>query len=86
MLKGDLDTTGEVFDKAVSMFNTEKSVALYYKYNPEHSSWGSHIHLLSAAALATSGDIMEIGTGFFSTPVLHEIAEQQVKLFLKTQT
>ena len=62
------------------MFNTEASSAFYEKYNPEKSAWGSHIKLLSAAAMATSGDIMEIGTGFFSTPVLHEIVEQEVTL------
>ena len=80
MFKGDLDTTGEVFDKAVSIFNTGETSAFYDKYNPGKSGWGSHIKLLSAAAMATSGDIMEIGTGFFSTPVLHEILEQQVAL------
>ena len=32
--------------------------------------------LLSAAALSTTGDILEMGTGDFSTPMLHDIVSQ----------
>ena len=34
--------------------------------------------VLSAAALSTSGDVLEMGTGFFSTPVLHDIVSSKV--------
>jgi hypothetical protein len=34
----------------------------------------THLRLLVAAALRTSGDILELGCGWYSTPVLHEIA------------
>ena len=34
--------------------------------------------VLSAAALATSGDVLEMGTGFFSTPMLHDIVASKV--------
>ena len=81
-----MDTAGEYFDKAVSLYRSNISAEYYEKFNPEHSGWGSHIRILSAAALATSGDILEIGTGFFSTKVLHEIAERKASEILKDVT
>jgi len=75
-IQGDLDTTGEIFDAAVELF-TSGSVEKYYKeFNPHNSGWGSHIRILAAAALSTQGDILECGTGFFSTPVLNNIVRE----------
>jgi len=72
-IQGDLDPTGEIFDSAVERF-TSGSVDHYYdKFNPTKSGWGSHIRILAAAALSTQGDILELGTGFFSTPLLNSI-------------
>lgn len=34
----------------------------------------THLRLLVASALRTKGDIIELGCGWYSTPVLHEIA------------
>jgi hypothetical protein len=38
------------------------------KYSPE---WGSHIPVLIKVFELSSGDILELGTGPFSTPLLH---------------
>lgn len=42
-------------------------------FAPKHfkSSDGSHLPVLIPLVLATKGPILELGTGFFSTPVLH---------------
>jgi hypothetical protein len=37
----------------------------------------SHIRLLAAAALRTQGDVLELGCGWYSTPLLHEITRVQ---------
>jgi len=37
----------------------------------------SHQRVLIAAALRTTGDILELGCGWYSTPLLHEIATVQ---------
>ena len=73
IFQGDLDPTGRIFDSAVERF-TSGSVDHYYdKFNPEKSGFGTHIRVLAAAALSTKGDILELGSGFFSTPLLHSI-------------
>lgn len=43
---------------------------------------GSHQRLLVAAALRTSGPILELGVGWYSTPILHEIARAQQRPLL----
>lgn len=50
---------------------------IYRKFNPKKEAYGSHIKVLSAAALSTSGDVLEMGTGYFSTPMLHDIISSQ---------
>jgi len=75
-IQGDLDPTGEIFDSAVERF-TSGSVDQYFaKFNPNKSGWGSHIRILAAAALSTKGYILELGTGFFSTPLLNYIIRE----------
>ena len=39
------------------------------------SLYGSHIHPLLVAALNTKGNIIEMGAGNFSTPLLHGLSE-----------
>ena len=56
------------------------------QYNPTNSNWGSHITALAAAALSTSGDILECGTGLFSTPLLHEITKLQGRMLVSADT
>jgi hypothetical protein len=33
----------------------------------------THLRLLAAAAVRTSGDVLELGCGWYSTPLLHEV-------------
>ena len=50
---------------------------------PRHfkPSDGSHLPVLIKMVLMTDGPILELGTGFFSTPVLHWLcAEKKRKL------
>lgn len=37
----------------------------------EQLMWGSHLPVLAACLAATSGDVLELGVGDFSTPFLH---------------
>jgi len=39
------------------------------------AAYGTHITPLIAAVLATGGDVVELGMGDYSTPVLHEIVK-----------
>ena len=78
LIQGDLDEDGEVFDEVVNIFNDGVKVEEFWKeFNPGGSGWGSHVRLLAAAALATGGDVLELGTGHFSTPLLHRIVQKQ---------
>jgi len=43
---------------------------LIKKYNP---SWGSHIPTLLKVFSASVGPVLELGTGLFSTPLLHAL-------------
>ena len=76
IFQGDLDPTGEIFDAAVAKFKSGTVDKYYAEFNPQKSDWGSHIKILAAAALSTQGDILECGTGFFSTPLLNKIVTE----------
>ena len=65
-----MDGTGGAFDRAVAIVKSGATKFLYDKC-PITS-----VRSLSAAALATSGDIIELGTGHFSTPMLNHIVSQ----------
>ena len=60
MIQGDLDRNGSAFATAVQMLSENED---------------SPNILLTVAALATRGDILELGTGVSSSPLLHRIAE-----------
>ena len=76
--QGDLDKDGTYFDNVVSNFNSPRVEACWKEFNPTNDAWGTHMRLLTAAAISVDGDIIEFGTGKFSTPLLHQIVEQQV--------
>ena len=61
MIQGDLDRNGSAFATAVNLLS-------------QNQGSQSNI-LLTVAALATRGDILELGTGVTSSPLLHRIAE-----------
>ena len=79
VIQGDLDKTGAVFDKVVQIFKSGAVKKYEDKLNPTNSNWGSHVGVLAAAALSTKGDILELGTGFFSTPLLHQMVQEEVR-------
>ena len=72
-VQGDLDPSGEVFAKMVNLWKSLEAETVSTSLNPEHGEFGSHIRLLWAAAKASQGDVLEMGTGSFSTPMLHNI-------------
>ena len=61
MIQGDLDRNGSAFATAVNLLS-------------QNQGSQSNI-LLTVAALATRGDILELGTGVSSSPLLHRIEE-----------
>jgi hypothetical protein len=44
--------------------------------------WGSHLPVLMKVASLTTGDILELGAGFFSTPYLFWICKEQKRKFV----
>jgi hypothetical protein len=45
-------------------------------------NYGTHQRLLLRAALRTTGPMLELGTGWYSTPLLHEVAVLQRRFLL----
>ncbi len=41
---------------------------------PKDLAWGGHAVLLFSAIYATKGPILELGSGYFSTPVIHNVS------------
>lgn len=46
------------------------------------NAYGTHQRLLLQAALRTTGRILELGAGWYSTPLLHEVAAVQERFLL----
>ena len=82
LIQGDLDTEGKVFSRAKQIVEgVGREIELIYEsVNPDNESYGTHVKLLVAALLATTGDIIELGTGVYSTDLIHQIVEQQNNL------
>jgi hypothetical protein len=51
----------------------------------EHLLWGSHLPPLAACLGATSGPVLEIGSGIFSTPVLHAYCRGAGRVFISVE-
>ena len=81
-----MDKSGSIFEAAKSKFMSGETGTFVSKFNPSKSVWGSHIALLSSAALSTDADILELGTGFFSTPLLHDIAQRDGGMVVSVDT
>ena len=43
VLQGDLDTTGEIFDKTLALIMGNETENIYKKFNPKENIFGSHI-------------------------------------------
>lgn len=65
--------------------NAQKNV---YKYIvlPLDFRYGSNAIPLAVAALSARGDLLELGMGMFSTPLLHKIAIDQNRLLVSVDT
>ena len=58
-----------------------------YEYTPKDLSnpYGSHAIPLTVAALVSKGDILELGTGIFSTKILNKVAKEQNRFLLSVE-
>lgn len=46
------------------------------------SQWGTHQTPLVGAVMNTTGPVLELGSGHYSTPILHEICKAQKRLLV----
>lgn len=44
------------------------------------SGWATHQHALIACVMNTTGPVLELGCGYYSTPILHEICKAQGRM------
>ena len=85
-VQGDLDPSGEVFAKMHELWLSEEAREVYSSLNPDHGEFGTHTRLLWAAAKASQGDILEMGTGAFSTPMLHNLTGSAGRSLVSAET
>ena len=71
--KGILIHLERLFSKMLNFWDSEEARTVYNSLNPDHGEFGTHTRLLWAAAKASQGDVLEMGTGAFSTPMLHNL-------------
>ena len=81
LIRGDMDKEGEVFNSVAEAFkeNFDDLNAAYRHYNKNNLVYGTHVRLLLLATMMTRGDILELGTGDYSTELLHDIIEEDNK-------
>ena len=72
-VQGDLDPSGKAFAEMLKLWDSEEARTVHASLNPDHGEFGTHTRLLWAAAKASQGDVLEMGTGAFSTPMLHNL-------------
>ena len=85
-VQGDLDPAGEVFANMRKLWNSEEARTVYASLNPDHGEFGTHTRLLWAAAKASQGDVLEMGTGAFSTPMLHNLTASAGRSLVSAET
>ena len=85
-VQGDLDPSGEVFAKMHQLWLSEEAREVYASLNPDHGEFGTHTRLLWAAAKASQGDVLEMGTGNFSTPMLHNLTGSAGRSLVSAET
>ena len=85
-VQGDLDPSGEVFAKMHKLWLSEEAREVYASLNPDHGEFGTHTRLLWAAAKASQGDVLEMGTGAFSTPMLHNLTGSAGRNLVSAET
>ena len=85
-VQGDLDQSGEVFAKMRNLWQSEEAKTMYASLNPDHGEFGTHSRLLWSAAKASEGDILEMGTGTFSTTMLHNLTKVTGRALVSAET
>ena len=85
-VQGDLDPSGEVFANMHKLWLSEEAREVYASLNPGHGEFGTHTRLLWAAAKASQGDVLEMGTGAFSTPMLHNLTGSAGRSLVSAET
>ena len=85
-VQGDLDQSGEVFAKMRKLWQSEEAKTMYASLNPDHGEFGTHSRLLWSAAKASEGDILEMGTGTFSTTMLHNLTKVAGRALVSAET
>ena len=85
-VQGDLDHSGEAFAKMLQLWDSQEAWTVYSSLNPDHGEFGTHTRLLWAAAKATQGDVLEMGTGAFSTPMLHNLTASAGRRLVSAET
>ena len=86
VVQGDLDPSGEIFAKMLKLWDSKEARAVYASLNPDQGEFGTHARLLWAAGKATQGDILEMGTGAFSTPMLHNLTRSAGRGLVSAET
>lgn len=68
------------------LLNRPNDLIYKYVHLPLDMKYGSNSIPLTVATLLTSGDILELGMGMFSTPLLHNIATDQKRQMVSIET
>lgn len=78
LIQGGRDQGGVAFRSVVDAFeeNSDLLNSGYRHYNKNNTASGTYLRLLLAAAMLTHGDMLELGSGDYSTKLLHKVAEQ----------
>lgn len=76
------------FGNKISDSFSENPIETLYRYVslPIDYKYGSNSIPLAVAALSTKGDILELGMGMFSTPLLHKVAIDQGRKLVSVDT
>lgn len=52
----------------------------HYNKSNKNGNWGSHIPVLVTILNHTNGNILEMGSGYYSTPIIHQYASDKRKI------
>jgi len=79
VIKGETDAKDGLFEKLLSIYEDhfESLDSCYRHYNPKNLNYCSHLRLLIPASILSSGNIVELGSGDCSTPVLDDIMKDK---------
>merc|ERR1719195_851783 len=79
MIQGAKDNG--LFNKVVKVYKErfEDVDSCYYHHNMNNAPYCTHLRLLLPAALMSTGDVIELGSGECSTQLLHSIMQDKVE-------